>query len=336
MDNRSANGRERSFEVASLSKVFTMGGGLSRSRIVAVNDATFSVGRDGPQIFTLAGESGSGKTTLARILVGIYPPTSGSVRYQGRSLASIQTRRERMWFMREVQPIFQNPFETFSPLKRVQTYLLETARNYRIGRTKKEVEAALEKALESVGLTIGQVRGKYPNEFSGGQLQRISIARALVTSPSTLIADEPVSMVDASMRMSIVNLFRQLKEEQGVNVLYITHDLATAYYVSDRIAIMLRGNIVEVGTVEQVLAAPLHPYTKLLIESIPEPDPRQRWEEEIVLSNFEEVEFARSGCKFASRCPFAMEICRIEPPPYFHVDGRDVQCFLYSEDRRGR
>ena len=183
--------------------------------------------------------------------------------------------------------------------------------------------------LKSVGLSHEEFAGKYPNEFSGGQLQRISIARALLTDPRLLIADEPVSMVDASLRMSIVNLFKKLRDETGVSVLYITHDLATAYYVSDRIAIMFRGNIVEMGTVEQVLMAPRHPYTRLLRQSIPEADPDRRWSDRVDLTETEEQEYLRKGCKFAGRCPLVMEKCKTVVPQDVIVEGVLVRCHKY-------
>ncbi len=182
-----------------------------------------------------------------------------------------------------------------------------------------------------MGLTYEDLAGKYPSEFSGGQLQRISIARALLTDPKLIIADEPVSMVDASLRMSIVNLFKRLRDELGVSVLYITHDLATAYYVCDRIAIMFRGDIVEMGTVEQVLMAPKHPYTQLLRASIPEADTARRWQGEIKLSDTETDDYLRQGCRFAGRCPHVMDICRATPPPDVTVEGAHVSCHLYAD-----
>jgi len=321
----------KTFEVRDLTKVYNIGGGLSRSKVVAVNRASFTLGDRGPEIFTLAGESGSGKTTLARIALGLVEPTSGNIQYDGKEIAYIKGRKQRMAFMREVQPIFQNPFETFNPLKKVYTYLYETGLNYNMAAGKSEMDQVIEDALVAVGLSLEEISGKYPHEFSGGQLQRSSIARALITNPSTLIADEPVSMVDASMRMSIVNLFRELKEKRDVSVMYITHDLATAYYASDRISIMLRGNIVEMGSVEEILDDPLHPYTRLLLESVPEPDTDQKWEKEIALSTFEEVEYAQIGCKFAGRCPHVMETCRKKAPRDIYVDGRLVNCYLYMK-----
>lgn len=206
----------------------------------------------------------------------------------------------------------------------------ETIQNYRLATNKQEAIERIDAKLRLVGLTYDDLAGKYPSEFSGGQLQRISIARALLTDPKLIIADEPVSMVDASLRMSIVNLFKRLRDDFGVSVLYITHDLATAYYVCDRIAIMFRGKIVEMGTVEQVLMAPKHPYTQLLRTSIPEADPAHRWQGVICLSDTEQDEYLRQGCRFAGRCPHAMDVCRRVQPPQLEVDGAQVACHLYA------
>jgi peptide/nickel transport system ATP-binding protein len=176
------------------------------------------------------------------------------------------------------------------------------------------------------------IAGRYPAEFSGGQLQRISIARSLLTEPTLLIADEPVSMVDASIRMSIMNLFRKLTQQFGVSVIYITHDLATAYYVCDRIAIMFRGNLVTMGDVDNVLVEPKHPYVQLLRSSIPGNNPRKRWTSKVKLSDSEHEEYLLTGCKFAGRCPDVMEICRREVPPEIIVDDTLVMCHKYTEN----
>jgi len=203
----------------------------------------------------------------------------------------------------------------------------------RLARDKKEAQELINRKLKSVGLSFEEVSGRYPSEFSGGQLQRVSVARSLLTDPSLLIADEPVSMVDASLRMSIMNLFKKLREEFGVSIIYITHDLATAYYISDRVAIMFRGNIVEMGPVEKVLMEPKHLYTKLLRDSIPEVDPRKRWSGKITLTDTEQEEYLREGCKFAGRCPRAMDICKHQVPEDVYVDGILVKCHLYRRDR---
>jgi peptide/nickel transport system ATP-binding protein len=317
--------------VKDLTKIFTIGGGFSRGKLVAVNKANFEIKFAHPEIFTLAGESGSGKTTLARMILGLIEPTHGSILYKSKDITKIKRKKERMWFTKEVQPIFQNPFETFNPLKKVDTYLYETVVNYGIVHNKKDANQILEKFLNAVGFSLEEIQGRYPNELSGGQLQRVSIARALMTDPSLLIADEPVSMVDTSVRMSIVNLFKKLKDRFGVTVIYITHDLATAYYISDHIAIMLRGIIVEMGPVEKILVKPLHPYTQILKQSVPDPDPAKKWKKEIKLSTLEMKEFARSGCKFAERCPCVMDICRKQDPEDISVDERVIKCHLYKK-----
>jgi peptide/nickel transport system ATP-binding protein len=216
----------------------------------------------------------------------------------------------------------------------VDRYFFETVQNYKLAPSKKDAVEIIDQKLKAVGLSYNEFAGKYPSEFSGGQLQRISIARALLTNPTLLIADEPVSMVDASLRMSIVNLFKKLRDEFGMSVLYITHDLATAYYVSDRIAVMFRGNIVEMGTVEEVLMNPKHPYTQLLRDSIPEADPERRWIGRVTLNETEKAEYLKKGCRFAGRCPLVMDICRVQVPPDVIAENNVlVKCFKYTEDQ---
>ncbi len=317
---------EKLLEVKALTKVFTMGSILSRVKLTATDNVSFFI-RPG-EIFTLAGESGCGKTTTAKIILGFEEPTSGAIIHNGKDRA--ETKGKKVWQEEGIQAIFQDPFGTFNPLRVVDRYFFETLQNFKMATTKHEAIALIDETLQLVGLTYDEFAGKYPSEFSGGQLQRISIARALLTKPNLLIADEPVSMVDASLRMSIVNLFKRLKEDTDLGVLYITHDLATAYYVSERIAIMFRGNIVEMGSVEQVLMSPRHPYTQLLRESIPEADPKKRWSSAITLSELESEEYLRVGCKFAGRCPHVMEKCKSEMPADVLVDDTLVKCHLYK------
>ena len=320
---------EKLLEVEDLTKTFTMGSVLSRVRITAVDDISFFI--KPAEIFALAGESGCGKTTTARIIMGFDHATAGAIIHGGKK----EAKNEKVWFTEGIQAIFQDPFGTFNPLREVERYFFETITNYKLAKTKQEAVERIDAKLRLVGLTYEDLAGKYPSEFSGGQLQRISIARALLTDPKLIIADEPVSMVDASLRMSIVNLFKKLRDELGVSVLYITHDLATAYYVCDRIAIMFRGDIVEMGTVEQVLMTPKHPYTQLLRASIPEADTGRRWQGEIKLSDTEQDEYLRQGCRFAGRCPRVMDICRTTPPPDFEVEGAHVSCHLYADTHAG-
>lgn len=319
-------------ELQDVTKVFHIGGMLSRLRITAVDHVSFHV--NSAEIFGLAGESGCGKTTIARMILGFEEPTSGRILYtrkDGTPLAG-----KEVWRTAGVQAVFQNPFETFNPLRPVERYFFEAVYNFRLASSHAEAIARIDKALEAVGLSYQEIAGRYPSEFSGGQLQRVSIARSLLTEPSLLIADEPVSMVDASLRMSIMNLFRELVAKFGVSVLYITHDLATAYYVCDRIAIMLRGNIVAMGDVEKVLVKPKHPYVELLRECIPETDPGRRWATKVQLAESEQEEYLQVGCKFAGRCPYVMERCKREPPKDVWVDGTLVKCFLYGEGTEGQ
>jgi len=316
-------------EVETVTKEFNIRQGLTTTKFRAVDQASFTLDADRPEIFTIAGESGSGKTTLARMILGMDQPTAGTLRYKGHDVAAISAKEKRSWFFKEVQPVFQDPFAAFSPLKRVDRYLYETYNNYKMGK-KADADEHVDAALQEVGLSLAEIHRRYPHELSGGQAQRVAIARALITHPSLIVADEPVSMLDASLRMSIVNRFKELKEEQGVSIIYVTHDLATAYYSSDHIAVMLRGWIVETGTVEKVLGDPQHPYTINLKESIPQVDPDKVWDKKSNLAEMETAEYIRTGCKFAGRCPKVMDICHQKVPPNVEHQGRTVKCFLYT------
>jgi len=254
-------------EVKDVSKVFHTGGLLSPVAVHAVDHVDFALSADKPEIFTIIGESGSGKTTLARMILGLEPPSSGTIAFDGKSLLK-PSAAERLKFMASVQPVFQNPFEAFNPLKKVDRYLQSTAQRFLGLRDRAAIDAAMDAALQKVGLSLVEVAGRFPHELSGGQLQRVAIARALIPNPRLLVADEPVSMVDASLRMAIVNLLRALRDDFGVSVIYITHDLATAYYISDRLIIMQKGKVVEMGPARVVLDAPEHAYSRLLRSAV--------------------------------------------------------------------
>lgn len=255
-------------DVRNVTKRFDMGGVFGRTHVTAVNNVSFTIAQDKPEIFTIVGESGSGKTTLARMILRLEPTTEGEIFFRGKKIDPRASRTERLEFMHAVQPVFQNPFEAFNPLKEVERYLASTARTFlKLSRTA-DIEEAMDGALQKVGLSYAEIKGRFAHELSGGQLQRVSIARALICNPSLLIADEPVSMVDASLRMAIVNLLRSLRDNFGVTVIYITHDLATAYYISDRIIIMQKGDVVEMGPARTVLDNPEHAYSRLLKSSV--------------------------------------------------------------------
>jgi peptide/nickel transport system ATP-binding protein len=318
---------EKVLEVKNLTKVYSIGSVFSKVKITAVDNVSFYIYK--AEIFTLAGESGCGKTTTAKMILGFEEPTSGDIIIEDKSIQKNKSQD----FRKKVQAVFQNPFESFNPLLTIDDIFFETVYNYKMAENKSQAEEIINDKLKAVGLSFDEINGRYPTELSGGQLQRASIARSLLTNPSILIADEPVSMVDASLRMSIVNLFSKLKKEIGLSVLYITHDLATAYYVSERIAIMFRGNIVEMGPVDKVLIYPKHPYTQLLIESIPEADPDKKWKRKISIADTEYTEYLKTGCKFAGRCPNVMEICKKEEPKEVMVDNVIVKCHLYNGRR---
>lgn len=251
-----------------LNKVYRLGSFSRHVHINALKDVNLSIESDEPVIVSVVGESGSGKTTLAKIILRLVEPTSGRATIYDRMVAGKGARPAKTEFLSTVQPIFQNPFESFSRYRTLDSYLHDTARHVkRLDRD--EARDAVEEALASVGLSYSDVRGKYLHQFSGGELQRISIARALIPHPNIVVADEPVSMIDASRRMIIINQFLSLKEQFRTSVLYITHDLATAYYISDYIAVMNKGSIVEFGKAKQVLSDPQHTYTRLLLDSIP-------------------------------------------------------------------
>jgi peptide/nickel transport system ATP-binding protein len=312
-------------KTSNLIKVYRLGGIFNRIRINALDDVSLSIESDEPLIISIVGESGSGKTTLAKVILRLVKPTSGSALVCDRLIAGKGDTPSNREFFSTVQPIFQNPFEAFSSYRTVDAYLSSTAVHV-ANLSKTEAVEAMTEALSLVGLEYRDVRGKYPNQFSGGELQRVSIARALIPHPEIIIADEPVSMIDASLRMNIINLFLRLKEEYQRSFLYITHDLATAYYISDYIGVMYRGCIVEFGDARTILADPKHPYTQLLLDSIP--DIGRKWQrDQMALSDIEAKEFQFEGCRFCNRCPIAEEKCVVERPHAKQMtDGRDVYC----------
>lgn len=258
-----------------VTKLYPIGGLFSRRKLKAVSGVSFALEAEKPEIFAIVGESGSGKSTIAKMILGNERPDAGSIRFDGVDVRTIRTRAEREAFMGKVQPVFQNPFEAFNPLTKIDEYLFVTARRFRGAKDKVTAARLADEALQRVGLSLAEVGGRFSHELSGGQLQRVAVARALIPGPRLIVADEPVSMVDASLRMSIVNLFRALRDELKVAIIYITHDLATAYYISDRVIIMRHGEVVESGAARTVLDNPQHPYSIALKHAVLPPDPAQ-------------------------------------------------------------
>jgi oligopeptide/dipeptide ABC transporter ATP-binding protein len=313
-------------EFRDVTKTFTSGT-LGRERKIALERFSFAIEPDKPSITAVVGESGSGKTTLARLMLGLLRPTSGTVLFQGRDLYGLPSA-ERRDFRRQVQAIFQDPYEVYNPFYRVDHVLTTPLRKFRLAKSATEGRALIADALRAVGLQPDEILGRYPHQLSGGQRQRIMVARALLLRPRLIVADEPVSMVDASLRATILGSLRKLHEERGISILYITHDLATAYQVADSILVMYRAAVAEVGDVERVVKEPLHPYTRLLIGSIPRVSTVRDWATEAPQA---ERTIAATGCNFADRCPVAMAQCLTTTPPLFQTEpNRAVACFQYE------
>jgi oligopeptide/dipeptide ABC transporter ATP-binding protein len=298
---------------------------------VALDDISFSVDSDSPSVITVAGESGSGKSTLGLVTLGFLEPSEGTVLYKGQNLEKLD-KRGRYTFRKEVQAIFQDPFAVYNPFYKVDHLFDEAVKNFGLAKNKADARKMINEALTSVGLRPDETLGRFPHQLSGGQRQRLVVARALLLQPQLLVADEPVSMVDASLRATILKSLRKLNEEFKITVLYITHDLTTAYHISDYIIILYQGSIMEAGDVDAVIRDPKHPYTQLLIDSIPWPDLQRQWgQQEIIMPDGTET--IGVGCKFANRCPHVMPICREARPPLYQPDSthRVAACYLYED-----
>jgi peptide/nickel transport system ATP-binding protein len=301
--------------------------GKTYGPLTALRDVSLTIDQARPSITAVVGESGSGKTTLARILLGLEVPTTGRVLYHGADLRTVRGEA-RMAFRREVQAIFQDPYEVYNPFYRVDHVLTTPVRKFRLAKSAAEARGLIETALRAVGLRPEEILGRFPHQLSGGQRQRIMVARALLLRPKLIIADEPVSMVDASLRATILGSLRALHEELGINIVYITHDLATAYQISHNILVMYRAGVAEAGAVEGIVTRPEHPYTRLLISSIPRVSTERNWaaEAEPVFPGAA----AADGCSFMGRCPVAMAECAASVPPLFRTAAERVAaCYRY-------
>lgn len=315
-------------EAEGITKVF--GGGLfDRSRTVALSDFSMAIPDSPPSITAVVGESGSGKTTLARLLLGLATPDQGTVRYQGTDLRKL-SGAERQAFRREVQVIFQDPYEVYNPFYKVDHVLETPITNFGLAKGRAAVRSLIEETLNAVGLRPEETLGRYPHQLSGGQRQRVMVARALVLRPRLIIADEPVSMVDASLRATILGSLVELKNQFGISLIYITHDLTTAYQVSENIIVLYRGHVAEAGAVGAVVQHPAHPYTQLLVGSIPIPDPNTPWLAEPAGSGVGSP--TASSCAFLERCPHAMEMCISQQPPLYQTEPhRAAACYLHRQ-----
>jgi oligopeptide/dipeptide ABC transporter ATP-binding protein len=317
--------------VRNLSKHFPLRGGLfrrSKGAIKAVEDVSFDVLPG--ETLGLVGESGCGKSTLGRTLLRLEEPTSGSVLYQGRDLAAAD-RRELFNLRREVQMVFQDPYSSLNPRLTVGESVEEPLLIHRQGsRTERRARAA--ELFRRVGLSE-EMLDRFPNEFSGGQRQRIGIARALALQPKLIVADEPVSALDVSVQAQVLNLMVDLQRQDNLTYVFISHDLSVVEYMSDRVAVMYLGRIVELGRRESIFRKPSHPYTQALIASSPVPDPNRRGEQKPIAGEIPSPLAPPPGCPFHPRCPIATDRCRAERPLLQPLAGTDHQVACHEAHR---
>ena len=315
-------------QVKGLRKHFAIGSAVRRrSRVEAVEDVSFEL-KPGT-ITALVGESGSGKSTVARLLARLYEPTSGSIVLDGTDLATLRKRKDLLLYRSKVQMIFQDPFGSLNPVKTIRHHIERPLRIHKIVPSDR-VEARVHELLAEVGLVPPeQIAAKYPHELSGGQRQRVAIARALAVEPKVVLADEPTSMLDVSIRIGILNLMLDLKEQQRIGFLYVTHDLASARYIADEILVMYAGQIVEQGPVDDVLGEPLHPYTRLLLSAVPDPAAGLKAARIVPGAHGGAAVDPGEGCRFVGRCPIAVAACSHVTPALLPAGrGRFARCHV--------
>jgi peptide/nickel transport system ATP-binding protein len=323
---------ENILEIKNATKVFGGGFWSGSKSVVALQNFNLTIPADDARIVTIAGESGSGKSTLANLVLGFLELTSGEILFKGQSVDQMN-RSQKLKFRRQVQAVFQDPYAVYNPFYPVKHIFDQVIRNFKLSDNKNESREMIEEALNVVGMQGKELLHKFPHQLSGGQRQRMMVARAYLLKPSIIVADEPVSMVDASLRAMILDIMLRLRDEQGISFLYITHDLSTAYQIGDDIYLLYQGGTMERGKTTSVIEKPSHPYVKQLINSIPVPDTDQKWDDLISLPDDEEMRTdVKSGCRFYSRCPDRMEKCLNAQPDLYRLDeSHQAACFMFEE-----
>ncbi len=323
-------------QIRDATKVYSSGGFLGRNKktVVALDNFNLTIDESPATITTIAGESGSGKTTLANLVLGFIKLSAGQIIFDGEDITDMNGEQLKT-YRRNVQAVFQDPFGVYNPFYRIDHVFDLVNKHFSLSDNQSEYRDMVEAGLNVVGLYGEDVLRKYPHQLSGGQRQRIMMARAYMIKPRLIVADEPVSMVDASLRASILDAMLRLRDDHNISFLYITHDLSTAYQIGDQIYMLYQGTTAERGTAMDVIDAPQHPYVQLLIDSVPVPDPTDKWDVNISLPSEEEMRTAASkGCRYYPRCPHRMDKCLVVQPPLYKMDkpGHEAACYLY-EDR---
>jgi len=320
-------------EIRDATKIYRGGFLRPGQQLVALQNFNLTIPEKPATITAIAGESGSGKTTLANLILGFISPTSGEILYRGQNILTM-SMRQKLEYARQVQAVFQDPYAVYNPFYRVKHIFDLVIKNFKLAPSKQAARDLIEEALKMVGMRGEEVLEKYPHQLSGGQRQRMMVARAYLLKPRLIVADEPVSMVDASLRAMILDIMLRLRDQQNISFLYITHDLSTAYQVCDDIYILYQGSIAEKGDTVRVIENPKHPYVQLLIESVPVPDPNQKWNTDVNLPSEEELRSqVDTGCRFYPRCPYHMDRCLVKQPPLYEIDSgtHRAACYLYDQ-----
>ena len=314
-------------EVKHLKEYFDIQDGLFKTRkLKAVDDVTFSINKG--ETLGLVGETGCGKTTVGRTILNLYKPTAGEIYYDGKLLKSKEDIAE---FRKKATMVFQDPYSSLNPRMTVADIIAEPLDVHKLYKTQEERRNRVLELMEAVGLN-SEHASRYAHEFSGGQRQRIGIARALAVNPEFIVCDEPVSALDVSIQAQIINLLKELQKDMGLTYVFISHDLSVVKYITDKIAVMYLGNMMEIGNTKEIFSEPLHPYTQALFSAVPVPDPDEKMNRIILEGDIPSPANPPSGCKFHTRCSKCMEVCKVECPKFIHYkDDHYVACHLYDE-----
>jgi peptide/nickel transport system ATP-binding protein len=315
-----------------LTRHFRVGGLLSRQSLHAVDDVSFEIGRG--EIVALVGESGSGKSTIARLLARVYKPSHGEIYFEGKPVSTLGSRGARLAYSSDVAMVFQDPYSSMNPAYRITHPIGRGIVLHRRDVARRAREGEVERALGEVGLMPpGRIAAKFPHELSGGQRQRVGFAAALSVRPKLIVADEPVSMLDVSIRIGVLNLMSELREREGLSFLYITHDVASARYIADRVLVLYAGHLVEEGPTEEVIRRPKHPYTQLLLSAVPDPRAPLGLSDAADVGEPPKVIDPKEGCRFRNRCPLAIATCETVTPELREIGPRRrVACHVAEPD----